>query len=334
MYKVSKEIMIKIGIDVSKDKLDCAWIRSIDPLKIKTKIFKNDLKGFQGLIDWVLLQTKQPIESIHFIMEATGIYHEALAHELYQHDAKISVVNPAWIKNYGKSLGVLTKTDKKDSVIIGRYGVTQSPRLWRPEAPEIRQLKSLINRYGAIDKDIQRELNRLEKEHISNVSEEVIKSIQTVISQLKEERKRIEKLITQHIDQSPRLKQDIKYLESIPGVGPVVSRYMLVTIHSRDFISASQCSAYVGLNPVQFESGSSIKKRSRLSKSGSSKIRAKLYMAAIVAKTYNPDIKQQYDRLLKRGKAKMCAIGAAMRKLVQICFGVLKHQTPYQPQTL
>ena len=84
--------------------------------------------------------------------------------------------------------------------------------------------------------------------------------------------------------------------------------------------------------PVQHESGSSVRGRSRLSEAGNPAIRAKLHMAAVVATTYNPDIKAQYLRLTKGGKSKMSALGAAMRKLVQICFGILKHQQPYQPQ--
>jgi len=108
---------------------------------------------------------------------------------------------------------------------------------------------------------------------------------------------------------------------------------MLMVIGSRQFESANQCSAYLGLVPVQHESGSSVKGRSRLSKAGNPVIRAKLDMAAVVATRYNPDIKAQYGRLTGKGISKMSAgLGAAMRKLVQICFGALKHQQPYQPQ--
>ena len=107
---------------------------------------------------------------------------------------------------------------------------------------------------------------------------------------------------------------------------------MIALFRSRDFSSAKQYSAFIGLNPVMRESGSSVRGRSRLSKTGNAKIRAKLYMAAIVAIQHNPDIKQQYERLLRKGKTKMAALCAAMRKLVQICFGVLKHQNSYQSQ--
>jgi len=332
MYKVSEEIMIVIGIDVSKDKLDVAWLRSLEPLKVKSKIIKNTPEGYTALINWVEYNTQQSINELHFVMEATGVYHEALAYHLFEARANVSVINPAKISDYGKSLGSRTKTDKKDSVVIVRYGVTQSPPLWQPEATEIRQLKALIARYDAIEKDIQREKNRLEKASVSQVSNEVIDSITTVLTELKKEQARLKKLIDDHIEQHPQLKQDRKFLESIPGVGPVISSYMIAMIRSRDFNAARQCSAYVGLNPIHRESGTSVRGRSHLSKAGSAKIRAKLYMAAVVATKYNPDIKAQYERLLNRGKSKMLAIGAAMRKLVQICFGVLKHQSPYQPQ--
>ena len=88
----------------------------------------------------------------------------------------------------------------------------------------------------------------------------------------------------------------------------------------------------MGVVPVERQSGTSVRTRAQLSKAGTSIVRAKLYMAAVVAIRYNDDAKALYTRLLKRGKAKMAALGAVMRKLVHICFGVLKHQKEYCPQ--
>jgi len=324
--------MITIGIDVSKDKIDCAWLRDSDTGKVKTKVLKNNGEGFKSLIEWAEKSTNHPINEIYFVMEATGIYHEALAYALHGAGAVVSVVNPAYIHNYAKSQGSRIKTDKKDSITIAHYGATHKCAPWQPEPSEIRQLKALLSRYEAIEKDIQRESNRLEKADITRASVEVIDSIKTMIKALSKEKERIKKLMDDHIDQNPQLKNDRALLESIPAVGSVLSHYMLALIYSRHFATAKQCSAFIGLNPVMHESGTSVRSRSRLSKVGDAKIRAKLYMAAVVAIQHNPDIKQQYDRLLKNGKSKMAALGAAMRKLVQICFGVLKHQTPYQPQ--
>ncbi len=324
--------MIIIGIDVSKAKIDCLWLRDAATGKVKSKVFKNTTKGHSELLQWATKNTHEELEGIHFIMEATGIYHEVLAHELYEAGAKVSVVNPAKISHYAKSFGVRSKTDKRDSLIIARFGATQHPRFWQPEPSEIRTLKALISRYEAVCKDIQRENNRLEKAVLSPISNEIITSIETMLAQLEAEKKRLEDVINQHLNQHSNLKKDQVLLESIPGVGPIVSRLMVSVIRSREFAAAPQCAAFLGLVPVQHESGSSVRGKSRLSKTGNANIRAKLYMAAIVAIQHNPDIKQQYERLLKNGKSKMAALGAAMRKLVQICFGVLKHQTPYQPR--
>lgn len=324
--------MAMIGIDVSKKKLDCLWLKDVVTSKVKSRVFDNTPAGHLALLAWTQKQTNEELETIHFIMEATGIYHEALAYQLYQARAKVSVVNPAQVRNYAKSLGRRTKTDKKDSMVLAHYGATQTTRLWQPEPEEVRTLKDLIARINAVEKDIQREKNRQEKAEIAQVSGEILTSIQTVLGQLEKEKARLEALINRHIDQHPKLKRDRQLLESIPGVGPVVSRYMMAVIHSRSFDSASQCAAFIGLVPVQHESGTSVHGRPRLSKAGDARLRAKLYMAAVACIRCNPDIKRQYKRLLKNGKTKMSALGAAMRKLVHICFGVLKHQTPYQVQ--
>ena len=321
-----------IGIDVSKAKFDCLWLRDSQTLKVKTKVIENSPAGHQRLSQWVQQQTGRSVTDCCFVMEATGVYHEALAYFLHDAGAKVCVVNPAQVRDFAKSLGGRTKTDKKDSMVLARFAVSHGPRAWQPEAPEIRTLKALLARLEALEKDIQREQNRLEKAEVSQASEDVIESIQLMLQVLQAERKRLEKMIDTHLDNHPGLKSDRGLLESIPGIGPVLSRLMLAVIHSRTFESARQCAAYLGLNPCIWESGSSVKGRPQLSKAGSSAIRAKLYMGAIVASTWNPDIRAHYERLLERGKCKMSALGAAMRKLVHICFGVLKQQTKYVPQ--
>ena len=323
-----------IGIDVSKAKLDCAWLGDKEPCKVKHKVFSNTAQDHAALIAWAQQQTAAAIGALQFVMEATGIYHEALAYALHHAGARVSVVNPAHMREYAKSQGTRSKTDKKDSVVIARFGLTQQPRLWQPEPAEIRVLKALISRLEAVEQDIQREKNRLEKAQTADTAEEVTVSIQRILTQLKKEKKRLEDVIHQHREGHPQLKHDRQLLESIPSVGPVIARRRVALIRSRHFESASQCAAFVGLIPVLHESGARVRGRAHLSKTGHAALRAKLYMAAIVAIQHNPDIKRQYQRLLKHGKAKMSALGAAMRKLVQICFGVLKHQQPYQARAV
>lgn len=326
------EYMKIIGIDVSKTKLDCLWVRDLQTMKVKSKVQPNTPAGHKALLEWASQQTGEPIANLHFVMEATGVYHETLAHSLHDAGTQVSVVNPARIHDFRRSLGSQSKNDKKDSIVIARFGITQSPPLWEPESVEIRQLRALIARYEAVKKDIQREVSRLEKAVVSGISGEVRSSIETVHSHLEVEKRRLESLIDDHMNNHPGLKNDRALLESIPGVGPVVAQQMVAVIRSRPFAGARQCAAFLGLVPIERQSGSSVYSPPRLSKHGDGRVRAKLYMAAIVAIRHNPDIRCQYERLLKNGKSKMSALCAAMRKLVQICFGVLKHQVPYQPQ--
>lgn len=324
-------MMIYIGIDVSKAKLDCMWLRDPIAIKGKSKVLANTRQGHRELKSWLLKNTKAEAKDIHVTLEATNVYHEAVAHYLFEQGFQVSVVNPARPKEYAKSLGIVHKTDKKDSLLLARFGHGTNPKRWQPEPAEVRELKALITRLEALEGDLQREENRLESSAISASSELVIESLNKMIQGLKAEKKRLTKEIDNHIDRHPQLKKNRALLETIPGVGPVLSRVMLSVIASKSFKKASQVAAYLGLVPKMKETGT-FKGKTVLSKQGPGKIRAKLYMPAVVATKINPDICCQYERLKKQGKSSMSALGAAMRKLVHICFGVIKHQCEYIPQ--
>ncbi len=121
-------------------------------------------------------------------------------------------------------------------------------------------------------------------------------------------------------------------LLTIPGIGEKTAWVVLVILTAKDFRSAPEVVSYIGLNPIEKRSGKSEYRKPRLSKAGNSDLRQSLFFPAIVAIRKNPDVKALHDRLRGSGKTEMCAIGAAMRKLIHICFGVLKHQQPYQVQ--
>lgn len=322
-----------IGIDVAKDKFDCLWLKDAVTLTAKSKVLPNNPQGYAALRDWLLKHVSTEPATMHVVMEATGIYHEPLAYALHGWGIQVSVVNPAFVRDFAKGMGVRNKTDKKDSMVLARYGVSANLRLWEPEAQAVRELKALLARLAALELDLQRELNRLEKAVISQASALVIESIDLMVQHLKAEKLRLETTIDDHFDQHPDLKKDRQRLMSIPAIGTVLSREMVALLRSRQFEYAGQSAAFVGLVPKQWESGT-LKGRTTLCKNGSSRLRAKLYMAAIVATQHNPDIRAQYQRLLAAGKTKMQALGAAMRKLVQICFGVLKHQCEYRSQII
>lgn len=324
--------MAQIGIDVSKQKLDVCWLRDAHQGKVKTRVFSNEVNGFEALIQWLDKHTGETAETIEVMMEATSIYHEALAYALHEAGMQVYVANPHRVSEYAKSFGRRSKTDRKDSVILARFLGDRAHQPWTPEPKEVRYLKAMLARLQALDTDIQREQNRLEKAEIQQASAEVEHSIRTMLQALEKERQRLERDIDDHINGHPKLKQDRQLLESIPGIGRVLSVELMAMLRSRPFRSANQSAAFAGLVPVMHESGTSVSKIPRLSKAGPARLRAKLYMGAVVAIRYNPSIRAQYKRLTDRGKTKMSALGAAMRKLVTTAFGVLKHQVGYDPQ--
>ena len=325
--------MFQFGVDVSKAKLDALWLRDPESLRKKRKTFDNGPEAAETFIAWARRVAGCAPEQMHVVIEPTNIYHEAFATGLYEAGVRVSVVNPHQVRPYAAGRGMMHKNDRLDSLVLARYGAQANPPAWQPEAAEIRHLKALLDRLHTLDKEIQREANRLEKARYSDLAPTVAESIEQTLAFLRAEKQRIEHSIDDHIDRHPQLKDDRALLESIPGVGSTLSSYMVALLRARRFASGKQAAAFIGLNPIVEQSGTTIVKRTRLSKQGSSWLRAKLYMPAIVSTQYNPDVKALYDRLLAQGKSKMAALGAAMRKLVVICYGVLKHQTPYQPMT-
>lgn len=317
--------MFYLGVDVAKAKLDCSLLDSSSG-KSKSKSIPNTTAGFAQLLEWL---TKQKAVSPHVIMEPTGVYHEGAALALSDAGLQVSLVNPAQLRAFAQGLGVKTKTDKADSVVLARYGATQNPSAWQPPSASARRLKALLTRRDAVADDLQRERNRQEANDFSPAPEAVRESIAQSIAFLEAELKRLEDMIATHIDDDPDLRNKKDLLKTIPGVGPRVASHMTALFAGRTFERAEQLAAYLGLVPVHWESGSSVRGRPRMSKAGPAHIRKVLYMPAVVARRCNPHIKALNDRLIAKGKSKMAAIGAAMRKLAHLCFGVVNSGKPY-----
>lgn len=323
--------MFFIGIDVSKAKLDCSLLLDVASAKRRAKSVANSKAGVGELLAWCVKQQVRP-GTLHAILEGTGVYHEQAALALSDAGVTVSIVNPAQVKDFGRSLGVRTKTDGVDSLVLARYGALLNPRPWTPPAREARILQALLSRREAIAQDLQRrERNRLEKADATDTPDLIRQSLVEAIDFLAKQLAKIQQDIDDHIDKHPNLKADRELLLSIPAVGPQVGNHLLAVMHNHQFQSAEQLAAYLGLVPVERQSGTSLLGRPRLSKAGPARIRAVLYMAAVVGTQHNPHIKALYQRLQTRGKTKMSALGAAMRKLVHLCFGVLKTRLPYQP---
>lgn len=322
-----------IGIDVSKAKIDIAWLKDTENLRYRSKVLTNSPKGCLQLLEWIRDKITTDLSTVYVLMEATGVYHELLAYFLHDRGIQVSVVNPARTAEFAKSLGTVHKTDKSDSQILARYGATVDFPLWQPEPPHVRRLKAKIARMDTLQTDWQREENRLEKARIGNAPDEVVLSIRQVKTAIGNSMAELQRDIDGHIDRHPDLKRDVELLKTIPGIGDTVAPRMALLYRSRRFQSAAQMAAFLGLVPKERTSGQ-YRGKVRLSKQGNGRLRALLYLPAVVAKRYNPDIKACCERLMAKGKCPMQAVGAAMRRLVHICFGVLKHQTVYQARTV
>ncbi|WP_321155871.1 IS110 family transposase [Psychrobacter sp. LV10R520-6] len=197
-----------IGIDISKAKLDLAWLKDIEKPKVKTKVFKNDSTDFLKLIDWLKSNVTEDLSDIHIILEATGVYHENIAYYLYDQGLSVSIVNPAFVRSYADSLGSRHKTDKQDSILLARYAHSAKPNLWTPPPAEARHLKSLLSRLDALQQDLMREQNRQEKADATDTAVIVKTSIEQMISALKEAIANLNDDIDTHVEDHPNLKQD------------------------------------------------------------------------------------------------------------------------------
>lgn len=325
--------MFYLGIDVSKAKIDCCLLQQTDMDKKKTKSFANSLTGFESLSQWLIKQCVD-IPNTVAVMEATSVYHENIAEYLYQNDIRVCIANPARVRHFAQGLSMLKKTDKADSIVLAHYAAKATLRFWQPEPSNIKLLRELLDRRNVMMTNLQREHNRLEKVESTKTSPELLKLLDESICHYEQQIQKIDEMINDHIDQNPDLKKDLDLLKSIPSIGPRAGLQMLSLFQSHRFEKASQAAAFVGLTPTQHESGSSVHHRSRLSKAGQSNVRSALYMSALTAIKHNPHIAEMYNRLCANGKSKMAALCAAMRKLVHICYGVLKHQSPYQTDHL
>ena len=308
---------ICLGIDVSKKTLDVALIFQGKTL---SKQFKNSLEGFKLLNAWL---ASLHITEVHACLEATGSYSEQVALFLHSIGHNVSIVNPLRIKGYAQSNLQRNKTDRLDARLIASFCQTQNPAQWNPPSAEIRHLQALMRRIETLEEMLQAEENRL-----ANAAKEVCPSIERIISLLKDEIQELEQQIKEHIDRNPNLKEQSRLLQTIPGIGERTANLLLSEIEFDRFDSARQIAAQAGVTPRKRQSGTSLK-QTALSKLGNARLRKALYFPAIVARQYNEIIKEFANRLKKRGKTPMQIVCAAMRKLLHIAFGVLKHKRPF-----
>lgn len=313
----------KVGIDVAKAKLDVAL--KLPKGKWKTKVVDNTPAGFEQLRAWL---AKHGVECAHVCMEATGIYWEQVAEDLCDHGFAVSVVNPAQIKDFGGAMGVRTKTDAVDAKLIAEFCDSRNPPLWQAASKSIRRLRALVGRRDALVDLRTQEKCRLEVA----TTEEVRSSIERVLAHLDQQIAEIERQIKKDIDDDPMLKQQRELLKSIPGIGDATAALFLSHYGGElRFEKTRQAVAFAGLDTSKRQSGSSVRGKPHMSKKGHSGIRKAVYMPAVTAMSRTAWGKAFSARLIAAGKPKKLVLGALMRKIVAIAYGVLKSGTRFNP---
>ncbi len=294
------------------------------------KVFQNTKEGFMSLLKWLDKKT----QTLHVVMEATGIYWEELAHFLHEYGATVSVINPKCIKAYGVGQNLRSKTDKIDAHLIARFAAKEQPVAWTPPPKAERALLLRLRQLEHLKQAEQKERTRIKMMR----DEESINSATRMAEFLLLEIKAMEDLIKQTINNDEALKHNAELLSSIPALGEKSVPWLLAYLgDGTKFKNGKAAATFAGLTPVQYESGSSVCARPRISKIGQSDIRKILFMPAMVYSFGNCKdrvYKTFVDNLLAKGKAKKSIIVALMRKLVVIAQTVLKNQTPFDANKL
>jgi transposase len=309
-----------LGIDIAKAKFDVALLTPDG--KMRRKSCANTAAGFEDLTRWL---ARYGGATAHVALEATGTYGEALAHYLYDAGHVVSVLNPAVTHAYAASQLARAKTDRIDAELIARYTATQHPAPWTPAPREVRELQALVRRLDALQGMKVQETNRLEA---GPAVAAVRTSLETIIATLTAEIAAVQRQIRNHLDQHPGLRGQRDLLTSIPGIGEATAAVLIAELFDKRYRSARQAAAFAGVVPRVCESGT-LKARGRLVKIGPGRLRKALYFPALAALRFNPTLRALNERLRAAGKPKMVIVGAAMRKLIHLAFGVLKSGRAY-----
>ncbi len=310
-----------LGIDIAKGSY---WVALRPGGKQHQGEFENTPGGFKRLTAWL---RKRGVNQVHACLEATGRYSDELAYALHQQGHVVSVVNPLRIKAYAQSRLSRNKTDAVDAGLIADFCATQQPPAWTPPAPEIRELQELAHQYDALQVQRTQLSNRL---GAGLRSAAVKQQLQVQLDLVDQQLAELKRLIDDHLERHPDLKRQRELVESIIGVGSLTAA-KIIAADPRRFEDSRAFAAYAGLTPRHYLSGTSVRRRSRLSKLGDVDLRRALYFPALSAMRFNTLIRNFCERLSQKGKHKMTIIAAVMHKLLVLAYGVLKSGKPFDP---
>jgi len=327
--------ILHVGIDVSRKNLDVATGHG-EAQPVYLGKFTNDQAGFEQLAQ-ALQSAMQNLGTtpIHLTIEPTGGYEQLLARFAIAQGWRVSLPNPLLVRDWARAEGRRSKTDRQDALLLARYGARAHPPEWCPLPASVEQLEALLLRREDLQAMLRQEQNRqlalqARDAYQGPVAQSLDASIATITAALSQ----IEQAINNQLDQHPDLKQQTKWLRQVPGIGKKNVLFVLVLLHRWGTLtqmtgSSKGLTAYVGLDPVAFTSGTSVYKRSGISRKGNKTVRHFLYLGALGGVRGHNALCVFYQRLLARGKAKKLALVAAARKILVWAWAVFRNQTPF-----
>jgi transposase len=328
---------LSIGIDVAKKSLAVAvWHegsgRSLGEVP-------NTPTGFEQLARWLLKEQKQAAaDRLQVTLEPTGGYELAVASFALSSGWRVSLPNPRHVRDFGKGLGQRAKTDDQDAMLLARFGAERKPSSWAPLPTAVSELDSLLERKGDLEQMLVQERNR--KQGLAGrpgVAAGVLPNVGEVIEALEQAMEKVEAAIQQHLKQQPELKEQARQLAQVPGIGKKSVLPVLVLMHRWDTRTQGQgrakgLTAFVGLDPQTHRSGTSVRGREGISRMGDRSLRARLYMCALGGVTGKNALRQYYQGMVDRGKAKKVALVAAARKVLIWAWAVFRDHGSFQAQ--
>lgn len=312
MKSTSSELFI--GIDICKDQLDIA-----DDSNSMTWSVANDDTGIASLVD----RLKQ-LKPVLIVMEATGGLETLSYSALTTAGLPAVVINPRQVRDFARAIGKLAKTDMIDAHVSARFGAAVKPQLRPMKDDQTQELTALVTRRRQLIGMLTAEKTRLKQ-----AAKWIRKDIKAHMESLEKHLKKIEGDISKLIKKTPGWKEKDSLIQSVPGVGDVLSMNLLSGLAELGKLSRRQIASLVGVAPLNRDSGKF--RGRRMIWGGRAQVRAALYMAALSASRYNPVIKPFYQRLILDGKKPKVALTACMRKLMVILNTMIKNQTAWNP---
>jgi len=330
MANILKQV---VGIDVAQNELVVSLGRLNEELEKEVYAFRqfaNKPSGFKALETWVTKHTDKQVAT-RYIMEATGVYHEKLAYYLSNQGHEICVVLPNKISNYMKSLDLKTVTDKTASQAICHFGIERKYEAWQQPKKIYRDLKQLTRERDQIIAERTVSKNQLHAEQAEAFpNENSILRLNQRIGLCNTQEKEIRIEIAGVIKQDKELAVRINNVVTAPGVGQLTVVIAIAETNGFDMVrNKKQLTGYSGLDVEEKESGTSVKKKPKISKKGNRHLRKAMHMPSLTAIRVDERFKAIYVRLVSKHGIKMKAAVAVQRRLLELIYTLWTTNKPY-----